>query len=95
MHPLPEPERGAETDAGELADEVARILHPQPYYEAGPKGRMDQPRPANGNDSCMTVFLAGDGHNSIRALTYREVCEAVLASGWFKANATPPGKDDA
>ncbi|HET6917204.1 MAG TPA: hypothetical protein VFH56_14015 [Acidimicrobiales bacterium] len=88
-------EHTAEKDVVALADEVARILHPHPYREPDERGRYTRERPANGNDSTMTVFLAADGHNSMRALTYREVCEAVLASDWFKARVFPPGGGDA
>jgi len=53
------------------------------WKDETPTNPRELPIPAEERDEgcCMTVFIAGDGVASIRALTYREVVDALVDAG--------------
>lgn len=66
-----------------LSDNLAQYFNPDGYATFTDKGRMsDERRPANGSDSTMIVFRDTDGHNSIRALTFNEIVDALKELGY-------------
>ena len=62
----------------ELGDALARYFKPDGAITFTPKGGLGERRPSNGSDSTMIVFRDVDGHNSMRALTFNEIAEALV-----------------
>lgn len=63
----------------ELGDKLAQHFKPDGKAQWDNHGKtMDERLPCDGSDSTMIVFRDTDGMNSMRALTFDEIAEALV-----------------